>query len=493
VHFFENLTIIQLQIMANNNPIANVETNHFFGDVCKNFDYAAQFTKHDAGLLDQIKSCNSVYRFRFPIRKGDGFEVIDAWRVEHSQHQSPTKGGIRYSELVNEDEVMALSALMTYKCAIVNVPFGGAKGGIRINPKNYTVQELENITRRYTVELIKKNFIGPSIDVPAPDYGSGEREMSWIADTYATMNPGQLDAMGCVTVKPIALQGIQGRREATGRGVAVAIRECVGVPEDMKKLGLTPGISGKRVIVQGLGNVGYHSAKFLGEFGAIIVGLCEFEGAIYNPDGLDIEAVFQHRKATGSILNYKGSKKEFKNSHDGLEQECDILVPAALENQITEVNVKNIKAKIIAEGANGPTTPEAEAIFYKNGGTIIPDMYANAGGVTVSYFEWLKNLSHVAFGRMNRRFEETANTNLVNMVEGITGVALSPLQRSTIIKGASELELVNSGLEDTMIRSYHEIRETFINTAKIDTLRTAAFVGAINKIAVSYKNLGVWP
>lgn len=479
--------------MANNNPIANQENLHFFGDVCKNFDYAAQFTHHDAGLLDQIKSCNSVYRFRFPIRKGDGFEVIDAWRVEHSQHQSPTKGGIRYSEMVNEDEVMALAALMTYKCAIVNVPFGGAKGGIRINPKNYTVQELENITRRYTVELIKKNFIGPSIDVPAPDYGSGEREMSWIADTYATMNPGQLDAMGCVTGKPIALQGIQGRREATGRGVAIAVRECVSVVEDMKKIGLQPGINGKRVIVQGLGNVGFHTAKFLAEFGAVIVGLCEFEGAIYNEDGLDVESVFQHRKETGSILGYKGAKKEFTNSHLGLEQDCDILVPAALENQITAANINNIKAKIIAEGANGPTSPEAETVFYSKGGLIIPDMYANAGGVTVSYFEWLKNLSHVAFGRMNRRFEETANTNLVNMVEGITGVALSPLQRSTIIKGASELELVNSGLEDTMIRSYHEIRETFKNTEKIDTLRTAAFVGAINKIAVSYKNLGVWP
>lgn len=479
--------------MANNNPIANKETTQFFSDVCKNFDYAAQFTKHDNGLLDQIKSCNSVYRFRFPIRKGNGFEVIDAWRVEHSQHQSPTKGGIRYSEFVNEDEVMALAALMTYKCAIVNVPFGGAKGGIRINPKNYTLQELENITRRYTVELAKKNFIGPSIDVPAPDYGSGEREMSWIADTYAAMNPGQLDAMGCVTGKPIALHGIAGRREATGRGVAVAIRECISVAEDMKKIGMQPGISGKRIIIQGLGNVGYHSAKFLAEFGAIIVGLCEYEGAIYNPDGLDVEAVFQHRKATGSILGYAGAKKEFRNSHEGLEQECDILVPAALENQIVEANVRNIKAKIIAEGANGPTSPEAEAIFYEKGGIIIPDMYANAGGVTVSYFEWLKNLSHVAFGRMNRRFEETSTTNLVNMVEGITGVALTPLQRATIVKGASEIELVNSGLEDTMIRSYHEIRETYNHTDKIDTLRTAAFVGAINKIAVSYQNLGVWP
>lgn len=475
-----------------NNPTADQET-HFFGDVCKNFDHAAQFTKHDAGLLDQIKSCNSVYRFRFPIRKGNSFEVIDAWRVEHSHHQSPTKGGIRYSEMVNEDEVMALAALMTYKCAIVNVPFGGAKGGIKINPKNYTVGELENITRRYTVELIKKNFIGPSIDVPAPDYGSGEREMGWIADTYATMNPGQLDALGAVTGKPISLHGIAGRREATGRGVAIAVRECVSVGEDMQKLGLTTGLSGKKIIVQGLGNVGYYSAKFLSEFGAIIVGLCEFEGAIYNEDGLDVEAVFQHRKSTGSILGYAGARQEFTNTMDGLEQPCDILVPAALENQITAQNIGSVKAKIIAEGANGPTSPEAEEAFYKAGGMIIPDMYANAGGVTVSYFEWLKNLSHVAFGRINRRFEENSNLNLVNMVEGITGVPLTPIQRATIVKGASELELVNSGLEDTMIRSYHEIREIYKSNPAIGTLRNAAMVGAINKIAVSYQNLGVWP
>jgi len=483
--------------MATNNIVATngvvMDNTHFFGDVCQNFDHAAQFTNHDAGLLDQIKSCNSVYRFRFPIRRGNSFEVIDAWRVEHSHHQSPTKGGIRYSEMVNEDEVMALAALMTYKCAIVNVPFGGAKGGIKINPKNYTVQELENITRRYTVELIKKNFIGPSIDVPAPDYGSGEREMSWIADTYATMNPGQLDAMGAVTGKPIALHGIAGRREATGRGVAIAIRECVSVAEDMEKIGLTAGISGKKAIVQGLGNVGFYSAKFLSEFGALVVGICEFEGAIYNPDGLDVDAVFQHRKITGSILGYPGAKKEFKNSMEGLEQPCDILVPAALENQITLANISNIKAKIIAEGANGPTSPEAEAIFYKNGGLVIPDMYANAGGVTVSYFEWLKNLSHVAFGRINRRFEENSNLNLVNMVEGITGISLTPMQRSVIVKGASELELVNSGLEDTMIRSYHEIREIYKGNNKLDSMRTAALVGVINKIAVSYQNLGIWP
>lgn len=471
---------------------ANQEID-FFAGVNQFFDHAASFTKHPKGLLEQIKTCNSVYRFQFPIRRGNGFEVIHAWRVEHSHHMMPTKGGIRYSDMVNENEVMALAALMSYKNAIVNVPFGGAKGGIKINTKNYTVAELETITRRYTVELIKKNFIGPGIDVPAPDYGSGEREMSWIADTYLTMNPGQLDALGCVTGKPLSLHGIHGRKEATGRGVAIAIRECVAVADDMKSLGLTTGLAGKRVIIQGLGNVGYHSAKYLTEFGAVIVGLCEFEGAIYNPDGLDLEDVVVHRKNTGSILGFKGAKKEFKRSSEGLEQQCDILVPAALENQITEKNIAKIQAKIIAEGANGPTTPGAVDYFIKNGGIIIPDMYCNAGGVTVSYFEWLKNLSHVAFGRMDRRYEENANLNLVNSVETMTGAHLSPEQRSLIIKGASELELVNSGLEDTMIKSYHEIRDIKMANKKIDSLRTAAFISSIDKIAISYMNMGIWP
>lgn len=467
-------------------------TTSFFTDVCNNFDAASRFTSHPEGLLAQIKACNSVYRFQFPIRKGNGFEVIDAWRVEHSHHMNPTKGGIRYSEMVNEDEVMALAALMTYKCAIVNVPFGGAKGGICINPKNYSVAELETITRRYTTELIKKNFIGPGIDVPAPDYGSGEREMSWIADTYMTMNPGQLDALGCVTGKPIALHGIRGRKEATGRGVACAVRECVNVPEDMKKLGLSTGLNGKRVIVQGLGNVGYHAAKYLAEFGATVVGLCEYEGAIYNENGLNVDEVFMHRKSTGSILGFAGVT-EFKNSMEGLEQACDILVPAALENQITVENVRNIKAKIIAEGANGPTTPGAETIFNEMGGIIIPDMYCNAGGVTVSYFEWLKNLSHVAFGRMENRYAENSNANLINTLESLTGKKIPAENRLMIVKGASELDLVNSGLEDTMSHSYHEIRETLINKPDVQNLRTAAFVNSIDKIAVSYMNLGVWP
>ncbi|MBY0245187.1 MAG: Glu/Leu/Phe/Val dehydrogenase [Sphingobacteriaceae bacterium] len=472
--------------------MAQSNNNSFFADVCNNFDNAAKHTSHPEGLLAQIKACNSVYRFQFPIRRGNSFEVIDAWRVEHSHHMSPTKGGIRYSDMVNEDEVMALAALMTYKCAIVNVPFGGAKGGICINPKNYTVAELETITRRYTTELIKKNFIGPGIDVPAPDYGSGEREMSWIADTYMTMNPGSLDALGCVTGKPIALHGIRGRKEATGRGVAYAVRECVNIVEDMTRIGLKAGLGDKKVIVQGLGNVGYHSAKYLTEFGATVVGLCEYEGAIYNENGLDVAEVFAHRTATGSILGFPGAK-EFKNSKEGLEQPCDILVPAALENQITVENIRNIKAKIIAEGANGPCTPEAEAIFTEMGGIIIPDMYCNAGGVTVSYFEWLKNLSHVAFGRMENRYSANSNENLITTLENLTGKSVSAQQRSMLVKGASEVELVNSGLEDTMMNSYVEIIETMRAKPTIKTLRTAAFVSSIDKIAVSYMNLGIWP
>ncbi len=474
--------------------MSNHQPYSFFHSVERSFDKAATFTKWEKGLLEQIKACNSIYSMRFPVKMDDGrIEVIEAYRVQHSQHKSPCKGGIRFSDEVNQDEVMALASLMTYKCAIVNVPFGGGKGGIKINPKKYSVYELEKITRRYTSELVKKNFIGPGIDVPAPDYGTGEREMSWIVDTYATFNPGSLDASACVTGKPISQSGINGRREATGRGVFFATRECVSVAEDMKKIGLTPGIEGKRVIVQGLGNVGFYSAKFIQEAGGLIVGLCEFEGSIYNPKGLDVQKVFDHRKATGSILGYKGATKEFKNSALGLEQDCDILVPAALENQINGDNIKRIKAKIIAEGANGPTTPDAANYFTKNGGIIIPDAYCNAGGVTVSYFEWLKNLSHVAFGRMDKRYEENANRTLVDTIEKATGARLSADQRKLIVKGPDELELVNSGLEDTMIRSYHEIREIKVQNKKIDSLRTAAFVGAIDKIAVSYMNLGIFP
>jgi len=375
----------------------------FFQRVERSFDKASKFTSWEQGILEQIKACNSIYSMRFPVKMDDGhIEVIEAYRVQHSQHKSPCKGGIRFSMAVNQDEVMALAALMTYKCAIVNVPFGGAKGGIKISPRNLSTYELEKITRRYTSELVKKNFIGPGIDVPAPDYGTGEREMAWIVDTYQSLKPGEIDAAGCVTGKPISLGGVRGRKEATGLGVFFGVREVCMMEDIMKKQGLTVGIENKKVVVQGLGNVGYHSAKFFRENGAIVVSIAEFEGAIFNEAGLNEEEVFQHRKKTGSILNFPGATN-LKNSGDALELACDILIPAALENVIDKNNAARIKAKIIGEAANGPLTPEADDILAAKGVLVIPDMYLNAGGVTVSYFEWLKNLSHVRYGRLEKK------------------------------------------------------------------------------------------
>lgn len=464
----------------------------FFDAVCKSFDKASKYTTFDTGILEQIKQCNSVLRIHFPVRIKDKVEVIKAYRVQHSHHKMPCKGGIRFSEMVNLDEVMALSALMTYKCAIVNVPFGGAKGGISIDPKKYDVYDLERITRRYTSELVKKKFIGPGEDVPAPDYGTGEREMSWILDTYIAMNPGDVDALGCVTGKPITQGGVRGRKEATGLGVFFGIREVCNNEEVMKRVGLAKGIEGKKVIVQGLGNVGYHAAKFFQEGGALVVGLAEYEGSIYNEKGLDIEAVVQHRKKTGSILNFPGATNFAKNT-DALEAECDILIPAALENVINKDNAGKIKAKIVGEAANGPLTPEADEILISKNILVVPDMYLNAGGVTVSYFEWLKNLSHVSYGRMERRFTENQNANILAQIEHMTGSKVSDEQRKIIVHGPDEIDLVRSGLEDTMIKATNEILECWHKYPDIPDMRTAAFVVAINKVGNSYLELGIFP
>jgi glutamate dehydrogenase (NAD(P)+) len=428
----------------------------------------------------------------FPVKIGDKVEVIKAYRVQHSHHKLPCKGGIRFSEMVNLDEVMALSALMTYKCAIVNVPFGGAKGGITIDPKKYNTYDLERITRRYTSELIKKRFIGPGEDVPAPDYGTGEREMSWILDTYMAMHPGEVEALGCVTGKPVTQGGVKGRREATGLGVFFGIREVCNNAEVMARLGLETGLAGKKIIVQGLGNVGYHSAKFFQEGGALVVGLAEYEGSIYNENGLDIEAVFQHRKKTGSILNFPGATNFNKNT-DALEAPCDILIPAALENVINAENADRIQAKIVGEAANGPLTPEADEILINKGVLVVPDMYLNAGGVTVSYFEWLKNLSHVSYGRLERRFMENQNANIVSQLEEMTGNKISDEQKKLIVHGPDEIDLVRSGLEDTMIKATNEILDCWKQNPTIRDMRTAAFVVAINKVGTSYLELGIFP
>ena len=465
----------------------------FFQSVEKSFDKAAKFTKWDRGLLEQIKACNSIYSMRFPVKLDDGtIEVIEAYRVQHSQHKTPCKGGIRFSEAVNEDEVMALASLMTYKCAIVNVPFGGAKGGIKINPSKYSVYELEKITRRYTSELVKKNFIGPGIDVPAPDYGTGEREMAWIVDTYQSLKPGEIDAAGCVTGKPITLGGVRGRKEATGMGVFFGVREVCNMPEIMGKLGLPVGIVGKTVVIQGLGNVGYHSAKFFRENGARVIAIAEYNGAIYNANGLNEEEVFQHKLQNKTVLNFPGATN-LEKSEDALEIECDILIPAALENVINASNAPRIKAKIIGEAANGPLTPDADDILALKGVVVIPDMYLNAGGVTVSYFEWLKNLSHVRYGRLEKRFAENMNTRILAQIEELSGKKVSEKEKSLIMHGADEIDLVHSGLEETMISATHEIMQVWKNNPEIPDMRTAAYVSAINKVANSYVELGIFP
>ena len=467
---------------------------NFLSSVSKNFDKAAALTDLPKGLLAQIKACNSVYQMQFPVKIGNEYRVIEAYRVQHSHHRLPTKGGIRYSQKVNQEEVMALATLMTYKCAIVDVPFGGAKGGVKISPREYNEGQLQAITRRYTTELIRKNFIGPGIDVPAPDYGTGAREMSWILDTYLTFKGGaELDAAGCVTGKPVNLYGIRGRTEATGRGVFYALKEATSFADDMKELGLTPGLEGKTMAIQGLGNVGYHTGKISQEEGGVkIISVAEYEGAIYSEDGLDIDKVVKHRKKTGSILNFPGAKN-MKSRKDVLTVKCDILVPAALEGQIKKSNARQIKAKIVAEAANGPITAYAEEVLLKKGIMIIPDMYINAGGVTVSYFEWLKNLSHMRFGRMEKRFNHNSLLNIVNKVEKMTGKSIGNKEKEFLTRGADEIDLVRSGLEETMITAYHGIRHIKKRRKKVTDLRTAAFINALNKISSDYITLGIFP
>ncbi|HVF38895.1 MAG TPA: Glu/Leu/Phe/Val dehydrogenase, partial [Gemmatimonadaceae bacterium] len=416
--------------------------------------------------------------------------VINGWRAQHSVHRLPTKGGIRFAPHVDEDEVSALAALMTYKCALVDVPFGGAKGAVRIDKSKYSDAELERVTRRYTYELFAKNLIGPGMDVPAPDYGTGPREMAWIVDTYATLAPGVIDALGCVTGKPITQGGVRGRTEATGRGVYFALREAVCYEEDMAPLGFKAGLAGKRCVVQGLGNVGYWTAKFIQEGGGILIGLAEREGAIYSASGLDVENVLKHRNETKSILGFPGST-DIGHTADSLELDCDVLVPAALENVITHENVDRIKAKIIVEGANGPVTADASEKLLSRGVLIVPDIYTNAGGVTVSYFEWVKNLSHMRFGRMEKRFQERTNEQIMGAVEELTGKKFTESQRIKAVEAAGEEELVNSGLEETMIAAYAELR--VIQKERGVDLRTAAFINAIGKVAMAYTQRGIFP
>jgi glutamate dehydrogenase (NAD(P)+) len=470
-----------------------VEDLNFNRIVSQQFDRAAQYLKVRPALLAQIKACNNVYYFQFPVRfGGDHYEMFEGWRAEHSQHLKPCKGGTRYSEMVSADEIMALAALMTFKCALVDVPFGGSKGGIRFNPKKYTAEQVEKITRRYTTELIRKQFIGPGENVPGPDVGTGEREMAWIADTYDAFFPGQIDNFACVTGKPTSLGGIAGRREATGRGVQFGIREAFRNKEDCDRLGLTTGLDGKRIAIQGFGNVGYHAAAFLSqEDGCRIVAMGEWDACVVNPNGLDVNRLDEHRKATGSIKNFPDGTT--LPTEAIWETECDILIPAALENQITLENCGRIKAKVLAEAANGPTTPGAEDLLHERGIMIIPDIFLNAGGVTVSYFEWGKNLSHMRFGRLQKHMEEIRSQRLVAAIENTIGKQIPDADEKFLARGSDEIDFVNSGLEETMVHAYRQIRNVHLTRAPQNSMRTAAFIIAIEKVATTYEQLGIFP
>ncbi|MEM1320446.1 MAG: Glu/Leu/Phe/Val dehydrogenase [Bacteroidota bacterium] len=470
-----------------------VHNGGFLDSVNRNFDKAAAHSGLPKGLLAQIRACNSVYQMRFPVKIGNEYQVIEAYRVQHSHHRAPTKGGIRYSQKVTQEEVMALATLMTYKCAIVDVPFGGAKGGVKISPREYNAAQLQKITRRYTAELIRKNFIGPGIDVPAPDYGTGAREMAWILDTYTTFRGNEIDAAGCVTGKPVSQNGIRGRTEATGRGVFYALKEACSYADDMKVLGLEPGLEGKTMAIQGLGNVGQHTGLICqNEGGVKVICVAEYDGAIYSENGIDIKALLKYKKEKGSILGFPGTKT-MENRKKVLEVDCDILVPAALENQIRVDNADRVKAKIIAEAANGPVTADAEEILLKKKIMIIPDMYINAGGVTVSYFEWLKNLQHHRFGRMEKQYNQQVFERFVDLVEGKTGKVIGAKEKQFLTKGADEIDLVRSGLQETMNNAYQQIREIYKRRKKVEDLRTAAFLSALNKISSDYLALGVFP
>jgi len=477
-------------------PATTAKEMSFLESVLHNFNKAAALTSLSEPQIANIRKCAALLRIKFPVRvnineKTGEYDtmIVEGFRVQHSHHRLPCKGGIRYSEHVDQEEVMALASLMTYKCAIVDVPFGGAKGGIKINPRELGVSQIEAITRRYATELIKRNMLGPGMDVPAPDMGTGPREMAWIKDTYEAFHPQDVNSIACVTGKPISQGGIRGRTEATGLGVFFTIREAVNYEEDMQALGLTSGLKGKRVVVQGFGNVGSYSAKFLHESGAKIIGIAERDGGLYNKDGIDITTLWNHVGEKKPFLSFPGAKV-VKNADSLLEEECDILVPAALENQINASNALRIKAKIVAEAANGPVSATADEMLEKRGILVIPDILCNAGGVTVSYFEWVKNLSHVRMGRLERRYDQRSKERLLKHFSNIAGRSVDDVPPG-VVSGANEADLVHSGLEDTMIEAYANVRS--ITKMKNCSMRTAAFVDAIRKVARTYAELGVFP
>ena len=465
----------------------NKET--FLSSVEKMFDQAAELVGISDDLQHKIKVANSTYTVRFGVRLRNKLYTFTGYRSVHSEHREPVKGGIRYSPHADQDEVEALAALMTYKCALVEAPFGGSKGALVIDPSEWEVHELEKITRRFTQELAKRSLISPAQNVPAPDMGTGEREMAWMADEYKRLFPSELNSWGCVTGKPVSKGGIRGRVEATGRGVQYALKEAFRHPKDIEFSGLTGSLKDKRVIVQGLGNVGYHAAQFLSqEDGAIIIGVLERDGAVYNEDGIDIDGLHKYIVDNGGVKGFKGYTSD---SDSVLTSDCDILIPAALEGVITPENADDIKANIIIEAANGPITFTANEMLREKGCLIIPDLYANAGGVTVSYFEWVKNIGHIRFGRMQRRQHESQTLKMVEAIEEMVGTKFPEKHLEKIIEGPTELDLVRSGLDDVMREGYQVISDKWHSDSRIPDLRTAAMMVALERICHSYDSLGI--
>jgi len=463
----------------------------FLDDVNNQFDEAARFVPMQDGLAEKIKVCNATYVTRFGVRLRGRMETFVGWRAVHSTHWTPAKGGIRYSPLADQEEVEALAALMTYKCALMGLPFGGSKGGLRLDPAKWERQELERITRRFTQELARHNFFGPSQNVPAPDMGTNETTMVWMADEYRRWSPNDINALACVTGKPLAAGGIDGRIEATGRGTQYALREFFRHQSDVARAGLSPSLAGKRLIVQGLGNVGYHAAKFLSEQdGCRVVGVIERDGAVWSDDGLPIEDLKLHLTKTGGVKGF--ADVEFVD--DGasvLERACDILIPAAIERVIHAGNAPRLRAKLVVEAANGPTTFEADKILRDRGIIVLPDLYVNAGGVVVSYFEWVKNLTHIPFGLMERRHHEASHQILARSLEAMTGAKFPLETASLFLEGAREIDLVRSGLDDIMRQAYGQIRTVWSSGAGIPDLRTAAYSIAIGRCAEAYSAIGI--
>ena len=473
--------------MAGDEFLKSIETN--FSNAVAALNATDGEERISSDLANQIMLANSTYVVRFGVRLRDTLTTFTGFRSVHSEHFEPVKGGIRYAPDVNQQEVEALAALMSYKCALVEVPFGGSKGGLIIDPRDWTSAELERITRRFTQELAKRDLIHPSQNVPAPDVGTGEREMAWMADEYKRLNPAEINAWACVTGKPVAKGGISGRAEATGRGVVYALRSFFDCTEDVTKAGLKPGLRGKRIIVQGLGNVGYHAAKILSEEDdALITHVMERDGAVVDENGINIETLRSHISSTGGVLGYSGY---VESGLEMLESDADIIIPAAMELVITEANAKNIKAPLIIEAANGPVSAKADTILRDRGVIIIPDLYANAGGVTVSYFEWIKNLSRIRFGRMQRRADESRYGALIEGIEGMTGQSFPDELARRAINGGAEIDLVRSGLEDTMRSTYDVISEVWNKEKSAIDLRTAAMMVAVQRIAQGYQSIGI--